>query len=181
MKALQEKTNGMVLIFGEILIGIILFMKPVGFTTGIITILGILLVIAGVAQLISWFRSSPTEGTANGSLSKGLLEIIGGLFCVLNQDWFIATFPALTILYGIGMLVSGVTKVETAMNMLRLKMQPWKWNAISAAVTLICAVIILSNPFSTTIVLWKFVAVSLIIEAVFDILAKFLPKKSSAE
>ncbi|MCD8338039.1 MAG: DUF308 domain-containing protein [Lachnospiraceae bacterium] len=177
MKKRNEKGTGIIQIIGEILIGILLFIRPIGFTTGIITIFGVLLVVAGIAQIISYFRSDPLDGAANGSLSKGLLEMVGGLFCVLDQEWFIVTFPALTILYGIGMLVSGFTKIESATNMARLKAGQWTWGLLSAALTLICAIIILSNPFTSTIVLWRFVAASFIVEAVVDVIAIFLSKK----
>ena len=43
--------------------------------------------------------------------------------------------------------------------------------------TLTFAVLILCNPFSTTAILWTFIAVSLIVEAVVDILTYIFGKK----
>ena len=48
---------------------------------------------------------------------------------------------------------------------------------ISAAISLICGAIIMSNPFSTTVVLWTFTGVSLIVDAVFDVIALIFGNK----
>ena len=52
--------------------------------------------------------------------------------------------------------------------------------AVSAAITLLCAVIILANPFSTTAALWMFIGITMIVQAVIDIVAAVL-KKENAE
>lgn len=79
-----------------------------------------------------------------------------------------ATFPVLTMIYGIVVLIAGLGKIQVATDMFRMKRKKWFLPAISAAVSIICAAVILGNPFSTTIVLWMFTGISLIIEAVFD-------------
>ena len=86
----------------------------------------------------------------------------------------------LTTLYGIIILVSGVTKVQWTADMLRLKAGHWGWMAVSAVITLLCAVIILANPFSTTAALWMFIGITMIVQAVIDIIAAVL-KKENAE
>ena len=40
----------------------------------------------------------------------------------------------------------------------------------SAVLSIVCAVIIITNPFKSTAVLWQFTAIVLILEAVFDII-----------
>ncbi len=173
----KGKLNGIILFLVEALLGILLLVNPIGFTRGIIVTAGVLLTIAGIVHIIAYFRSTPQEGFIGKMLSKGLLEIIGGLFCALNSQWFIATFPILAILYGIGTLVSGIVKVEMTVDLIRLKGKRWELSAVGAALTILCAVIILLNPFGTTIILWRFVAISLIIEAVVDLVSAFLPSR----
>ena len=48
---------------------------------------------------------------------------------------------------------------------------------LSAALTIVCAVIILYNPFSSTAVLWTFIAITLIVEAVVDVIATIFAKE----
>ncbi|MCD8219329.1 MAG: DUF308 domain-containing protein [Ruminococcus sp.] len=47
----------------------------------------------------------------------------------------------------------------------------------SAALSLISAVMILTNPFTTTAILWKFIAISLVVSAIFDIVTLFVGKR----
>lgn len=59
-------------------------------------------------------------------------------------------------------------------DMLRLQNNKWFWAGINSAVSIICAVVILWSPFTSTTVLWIFAGVSLIVEAVLDIVTIFL-------
>ena len=61
--------------------------------------------------------------------------------------------------------------------MLRLKRKRWFLAMISAAVSVICGIVIITSPFSTTAVLWMFTGISLVVEAVFDIMTAILGNK----
>lgn len=172
-----SKVNNIILSLCEVIIGILLLVNPVGFTTGIIVFLGIVLLILGVASVVQYFRTAPEYAATGHSLTRGCIEILFGLFCVMKSGWFIATFPLLTILYGVGTLVTGIAKIQWTVDRIRLKMKKWFWMAISAVLTIICSVIILCNPFSSTAILWTFIAVILIIEAVIDIIAIIFVKE----
>lgn len=90
---------------------------------------------------------------------------------MFQSNWFIALFPLLTTLYGVIVLISGVTKVQWLADMIRLKKRRWGWMALSAAITIICAVIILRHPFTAAATLWMFIGLTMIVEAVIDILS----------
>ena len=97
--------------------------NPVGFTTGIIIFLGIVLLVLGVAGVVQYFRTAPEIAAVKQGLTRGCIEILAGLFCILNSGWFISIFPILTILYGIGILITGVTKVQWTVDKIRLKIK----------------------------------------------------------
>ncbi|MGM9650464.1 MAG: DUF308 domain-containing protein [Faecousia sp.] len=63
------------------------------------------------------------------------------------------------------------------MDKIRLKLKKWYLTALSAILTIACAVVILCNPFSSTAVLWTFIAVILIVEAIVDIIAAIITKE----
>ncbi|MBQ6716804.1 MAG: DUF308 domain-containing protein, partial [Clostridia bacterium] len=111
-------------------------------------------------------------------LTKGLLTLLGGGFCAFRSHWFIATFPALSILYGVGVLSAGLVKVQFTFDMLRQKNKKWFLALISAVISLACAVVILKNPFATTAVLWIFTGISLIVEAVFDAVTLIISRRN---
>lgn len=165
----------------ELIVGILLLVNPVGFTKGIITTFGVLLLIAGIISIIKYFREDPREAAIERKMAYGLLEIFGGLFCVLKSGWFITAFPILTVLYGVITLVTGITKVQWTVDMLRMKLKKWPIAAISAVVTLICAAVILGNPFSSTVVLWTFIGVTLMLEAVIDVVALIFSIKNETK
>lgn len=174
MKALKEQINGIVLCLLELLVGVLLLIDPVSFTSWIIMTAGIVLILAGLVDVIKYFRTDPQEAVLGQTLVKGLLAVLAGGFCVLKTDWFIVTFPVLTIIYGICILVAGTRKIQLTVDMLRLKNRKWFWAAISAAVSVVCAIVVLSSPFASTAVLWIFTGVSLLVEGVLDIITLIL-------
>ena len=171
MRAIQKNSGSILMCVLEILIGVLLLVDPTGFTSAIIIAAGAALILYGAICIVRYFRADAAEGALRQNLFKGLLLLLGGLFCVLRSRWFVATFPLLTILYGIGILISGVGKIQWAADMIRFGRKRWYLPAISAVFSLIFAAVILCNPFTTTAVLWSFTGIVLIVEAVFDIVA----------
>ncbi len=181
MKFLKQHTNSILLCLFEILVGILLLVNPVRFTSGIIIAFGIVLIILAVICVINYFRMDAVEGAASQTLVKGLIALAAGVFCAFKTQWFIVTFPILTILYGVVVLVAGFVKVQWAVDAMRLKTGKWVLPAISAAVSIICAAVILGSPFESTVVLWMFTGASLIVEAVFDIVVMIFLEKNTVE
>lgn len=169
MKKLKLNINGILLSIFEFAIGILLLINPISFTSGIICAFGIALVVVGVISIIRYFKSKPEEAAIGQNLFKGITAVAGGVFCVLKIEWIMTVFPLLTIVYGTAVLLAGISKIQWTVDMLRLKRKKWFLPAISALVSIISAITILNNPFTSTTVLWIFTAVSLIVEAVFGI------------
>ena len=167
MRAIQKNGGSILMCILEILLGVLLLIDPLGFTSAIIIALGAALIVAGMVFAVRYFRAGAAEGALTHGLSKGLLLLLAGLFCVLRSKWFVATFPLLTILYGIGLLISGVGKIQWMADMIRFGRKRWYLPAISAVLSLIFAAIILCSPTA----LWSFLGIVLIVEAVFDIVA----------
>ena len=96
---------------------------------------------------------------------------MAGLWCIFRSNWFIALFPLLTTLYGLIVLISGIIKVQWLADIIRLKKRRWGWMALSSAVTIICAVVILRRPFTATATLWILIGLTMIVEAVIDVIS----------
>lgn len=181
MKALRENFNGIITCLFELVIGILLLINPMGFTTGIIMTAGGILILIGVINCIKYFTTELREATKGQYLTKGLIAVLSGAFCVLNTEWFLVTFPALTVIYGVAVLLAAVEKVQLCMDLLRLKRKKWYLAAISSVISIICAVIILKNPFSSVEITWIIAGVSLILEAVFDMYILMANSKTRIE
>ncbi|MCM1345193.1 MAG: DUF308 domain-containing protein [Muribaculaceae bacterium] len=171
MEKMKRNVGNLLMCLAEIVIGILLLINPVGFTAGIIITVGILLAVLGIVSMIGYFRTAPEEAVQKSGLAIGLVAVSAAFVCIFKTGWFIAAFPLITVFYGILILLSGFGKVQWAVDMLRLKQKYWFVALIGAALSVLFAVLILANPFSSTIILWNFIAISLIIEAVVDIVA----------
>ena len=182
---LKRNLSGVGMSLAEIIVGILLLMNPVAFTSGIIVAFGIVLMIMGIGTTIKYFRTEPEEAAVGQILVKGLLALLAGAFCAFNSHWFIATFPVLTLVYGVVILIAGITKIQWTIDIIRMKRSKWFWMAISAAISILCGIVIISSPFSSTAVLWMFIGISLIVDAVFDMIGSIFgnreKKKSETE
>ena len=141
-------------------------------------IAGIVLMILGLVEVVKYFRMSTDEAILRQALTKGLLSLLAGGFCVFKTEWFITTFPVFTIIYGILILVTGISKIQLTVDIFRRKNKKWFLAAINAIVTIVCAVVILRSPFTSTAVLWMFTGVSLLMEGVLDIITLIMGKKA---
>ncbi len=178
MKALRQNGNAIIMCIIEVVVGVLLLVNPAGLTVGIIIAAGIALMVHGLLNVTRYFRSNSEEAAVSQLLMRGLISLLAGAFCTFNPQWFIITFPVITILYGVAVLIGGLGKVQIAVDMLRLKNVKWWWGAISAAISIICALVIINNPFSSTVALWWFTGISLISEAVFDVITLVMSRKN---
>ena len=178
---LKRSLSSMAMSIVEAIVGILLLVDPVGLTSGIITAFGIVLMVMGIVSIVRYFRTVPEEAAVSQTLVKGLVELLAGAFCALQSHWFIVTFPVLTLVYGVVILVTGLTKLQWMIDMIRMKRSRWLFAAISAAISIICGIVIIGSPFSTARVLWMFIGISLIVEAVFDIISGIFGNREKRE
>lgn len=169
MKRWNTVLGKVVLCVCEIIVGVLLMADPVVFTSGIITAAGVVLLMMGAFTIFKYFRMDPLDAQKEQGLAKGICAVLMGLFCVFQREWIITTFPLLTVVYGVVILLTGIMRIQWAADMLRMKKEQWHMAGAGAAVSIVLAIIILLKPFKSTIVLWRFVAVSLIIGAVIDL------------
>ena len=178
---LKRNLSSMAMSLVEVIIGILLLVNPIGFTSGIIIAFGVVLMIMGIHKTVKYFRTEPGEAAVSQILVKGLLMLLAGAFCAFNSHWFIATFPVLTLVYGVVILMTGITKVRWNIDIIRMKRSKWFWAAISAAISIVCGIVIITSPFSTTAVLWMFIGISLIVEAVFDMIGSIFGNRERVD
>lgn len=181
MKYLKQHASSIIMCVFEVIAGILLLINPVGFTSAIIQAFGVILVVLAIFSFVSYARMDPLAGAASQALLKGLIALVAGGFCIFHAPWFITTFPIITIIYGVAVLVAGLAKVQWTVDALRLNTGKWFLPAISAVISIVCAIIIFRNPFATTMVLWMFTGAALIVEAVFDIVSMFVLDMEAAK
>lgn len=187
MKFLKNHFAGIGMFLLEILVGVLLLINPVGFTSGIIMGAGLVLLLVGIVCIIKYFRAEPQEAAKSQNLMKGLIALLAGSFCALRSEWFVVTFPVITLIYGVVILITGLGKIQWTVDILRQKKPRWFLCALSALVSTACGLVIIAAPFTTTAVLWMFTGIGLIVDACFDIVAliftnrKTIPDEPTAE
>ena len=82
MKGFKENRKGVVISLFEVFVGILLLVNPIGFTSGIVIGSGILLCLYGLISVFKYFGTPIEEAIAQQDLAKGLLAVLGGLFCI---------------------------------------------------------------------------------------------------
>ncbi len=171
MKTLRQNANAIILCIIEAAAGILLLIHPVGFTSTVIIAAGIALMLDGLLNVIKYFKSKPAEAVAGQLLARGLLFILAGAFCAFHSGWFLVAFPVITVLYGVAVLAGGMGKIQAAVDMRRMENKKWWWALISAVISIVCAIVIINNPFSSSMAIWLFTGISLIAEAIVDVIA----------
>ena len=171
------RQNGSAIVAGlvELLVGILLLVKPEDFTAGILMAVGIVLLVGGGICLIRYFNTEPVQAALEQNFSKGLVLILLGGFLALRTKQIIELF-LVAHLYGVAILILGVVKLQQSVDLLRLKARYWFLAGVNALLAIGFAAVILSNPA----ILWLLAAISLIVEAVLDVVVLIMTGKSSA-
>ncbi len=139
------------------LIAGIVALSSIAFATAVTVLLvGIMMIVAGVAEVINAFQMRPWSRSLVWGL-LGLLYIVAGVLVFENP---LLTAKFLTLLLGCFLVASGLTKIFLAFGM---KAGPWILVVLSGVITiLIGAVILAAWPVSSLVVLGVFLAVDLI-------------------
>lgn len=180
MKTVLKYVSGMLASIFEIFVGVLLLIDPMAFTSGIIIALGAILLFSAVICIFKYFHADIEEAIPNQMLFKGLIVMIFGSFFIFGNSYILEYSELLNALYGIGILLIGLYKIQKTVDMVRLKKDKWNYSAISAVLTVGCAAIILFNPFGSEGI-WIFIGISFIIEAIIDAVAVLFGDKEHTE
>ncbi len=101
MNKIEKNMNSIVICLLEIGIGVLLLIKPIGFTTSILLAFGFLLFIAGLGDIAKYFRLDDQQAAISQMLFKGITLAFAGIFIVNKYKWLLSTFPIVTVVYGV--------------------------------------------------------------------------------
>ena len=143
-------------IAGFIALGSVVFATVVS-----VFVVGVMMLIAGVAEVINAFQIK-TWGKFLLWLLLGALYIVAGFVTFENP---LLAAAVLTLLLGFALLASGVMRIVLAFSM--KEEMPWIWVAVSGLITLLLGLVILAHwPVSSLYILGIFLGVDLIMAGV---------------
>jgi uncharacterized membrane protein HdeD (DUF308 family) len=126
-------------------------------TVASVLVVGVMMIVAGVAEIINAFQCKGW-GWFLVWVLLGALYIVAG-FVTFENPLFAAVI--LTLLLGASLVASGIVRVILAFSMKRE--QPWIWVLLSSLVTLLLGLLILARwPVSSVYVLGIFLGIDLV-------------------
>jgi len=159
LEPLRAKSRGIIALgVVYIVAGIVALGSVVLATVATVFVVGLMMVIAGIAEVINAFQVK-TWGKFLFWLLLGALYILAGFFAFANP---LLAAAMLTLLLGISLAASGVMRVVLAFGMKQA--MPWIWVLLSGAVTFLLGVVILAHwPVSSLYILGLFLGIDLVL------------------
>jgi uncharacterized membrane protein HdeD (DUF308 family) len=137
--------------------GIIALGSVFAATVASVLVVGIMMMIAGVAEVINAFQVK-TWGRFFFWLILGILYIVAGFVAWDNP---LLTAVWLTLFLGAALVASGIVRIFLGFNMQHGS--PWMWVVVSGLITLLLGVIILAHwPVSAVYTLGIFLGIDLV-------------------
>lgn len=169
----QEITSALLLLVG----GLILLLVPELTLVTIANAVGIILILIGAIFIISYVcRKQMAAG--NYDLVKGLVTAGIGLFICVRSEAVISILP---VLLGIGVVVSGILKLQHGFDLKRMGVSAWTKVMVTAAVNILIGLIVILNPFSTVALLMRLIGAGLIFSGLTDMITTIYVSKKASE
>jgi uncharacterized membrane protein HdeD (DUF308 family) len=152
--------SGWIIALGVVYViaGIIALGSVVTATVVSVFVVGIMMVIAGVAEVINAFQIK-TWGKFLLWLLLGALYVVAGFLTFENP---LLAAAILTLFLGVALIASGITRIVLALSM--QAMMPWVWVLVSGIITLLLGLVIVAHwPVASLYVLGIFLGVDLIL------------------
>src|SRR6202162_4045267 len=127
-------------------------------TVATVFVVGIMMLIAGVAEVVNAFQIK-TWGKFLLWLLLGVLYILAGFVTFENP---LLAAALLTLVLGFSLVFSGIMRIVLAFSM--KEGAPWIWVALSGAITLLLGLVILAHwPVSGLYILGLFLGIDLVL------------------
>ena len=153
---------------------LIIFPEPSGAV--ICYLIAAALLLDGLRHVISYFRGELSETIHGYDLALGGTEILLALFALLRPNHMLSLLP---ICLGAALVVSGVIRLQRALDLRRGGVSAWQTVLIMGALVALLGLLMLINPFTSAKVLLICLGISMVINAVCLLLTGWLLRQIS--
>ena len=128
-------------------------------------VIATILSVVGLYFIVAYFQKTALEGLDGIQLASGLILITTGILLMIYPEFIGTLIP---VLLGISLLAGGTAKLQMAVDLKRLDSKRWWIMLIGALVSITLGTLSLIDPTSSIQVFYRFVGISLLVEAVLD-------------
>ena len=151
-----------------IVLGLLLLFVPQIKPVYIAYVLSIAFVVVGIIWIVQYFLTESYRNINRYGFSAGTLFVILGICAMLKAEAISGYF---LLCMGILILVMGVVKLQNALDLKALKDPAWKAVLGLALAVIICAVIVILNPFQKMEDLAHFTYIIMVADGIFSIIS----------
>ncbi len=160
----------------SIVLGLFLAFWPQSTTLTIVYLLALYLAVTGAASLISYFRHRNDRSRPMGVLVSGLLFVIVALLVFLFPEAVAGMF---SLVLGILLTVGGLVNVVRSIDLRGYRGGSWIAMLVVSAVVAIGGIVIVVNPFDTTVTFVLVLGILLTVKGVADLVLEFFMSRAT--
>ena len=156
--------------------GILLFIKPELANALVGYVVGTIVLLTGIIAIINYLKAKKEFKYMRLELIYGIITLTAGVFTILNP---LSISSFITIGLGIWMIINGLLKLNMAMFLKRKREEISNILFVISILVLMCATILIFNPFKTTMLVTQVLGLFLIVYSILDTMQTLLMKKRS--
>lgn len=170
MSDLIKNTYKMSIIFSLffIVIGLMLFIDPVGFVALVSYLLAALFLTYGITNIIKYIKEKEFS-YSKPMLVLGTILIIIGLFLFINPTFIGAIVPTII---GVCLIINSIEKIMWLKYTSEVGSTSYMVSFISGIVALLAGILLLFNPLAGTAIIIQIIGIIIIVYAVLDLIEK---------
>ena len=161
-----------------ILLGLLLFIKSDDTIVAISYLVGGAIIILGILAFINFFKKKNSDFVSSFDIIYGMITVVFGIFILSNPKMVATIIP---FIIGGWVLIKSSFKIAYAIELKNVENVIWKNVLVTSIISALVGVIMIFNPFKTSVVVFKIIGAAIIVYAILDIISTIQLKKNVDE
>lgn len=157
-----------------IVLGVILLLFPETTATTLCYAVGGAAIVIGAVSVCIYLFRDVSRNTYRNDFVSGLVSILLGIFIFYKVDLIISLIP---FVLGIAVIISGFLKLQDCIDVRRMGYGSGLALFILAIINVVLGIVLVLNPFSTAILLFRIIGIGLIFSGISDLVTTLYMSK----
>ena len=160
------------------MLGLLLFIKSDDTIVAISYLVGGAIIILGILAFINFFKKKNSDFVSSFDIIYGMITVVFGIFILSNPKMVATIIP---FIIGGWVLIKSSFKIAYAIELKNVENVIWKNVLVTSIISALVGVIMIFNPFKTSVVVFKIIGAAIIVYAILDIISTIQLKKNVDE